>query len=220
MKWEMTESLEDLIALREAERRRLLAAALEEVPFEGWSRRALTQGAVALGLPAVDADRLFPGGPAEAIEFWNAEADQAVLDAFASAENPPPRVRDKVAFGVRARLEPLFPHREAVRRGLTVMALPQNASMAATLLYRTVDTIWHGAGDTSTDWNFYSKRGLLAGVYTTTLLHWLDDGSEGCADSWAFLDRRIDNVMGLPRALGQIQNRLKAGLRPLFRPAR
>ena len=86
----MTESLEDLIALREAERRRLLAAALEEVPFEGWSRRALTQGAVALGLPAVDADRLFPGGPAEAIEFWNAEADQAVLDAFASAEKRTP----------------------------------------------------------------------------------------------------------------------------------
>ncbi len=216
----MTESLEDLIALREAERRTLLAAALEEIPFEGWSRRALTQGALSLGLPAIDVDRLFPGGPVEAIEFWNAEADQAVLDAFANAERPPLRVREKVTFGVRARIEPLFPHREAVRRGLALMALPQNASTAATLLYRTVDTIWHGAGDTSTDWNFYSKRALLAGVYTTTLVHWLDDASEGCADSWAFLDRRIENVMGLPRALGQIQNRLKAGLRPLFRPAR
>lgn len=216
----MTESLEDLIAAREAERRQLLAATLDEIPFEGWSRRALTQGALSLGLPAVDVDRLFPGGPVEAIEFWNAEADQAVLDAFSHAERPPMRVRDKVAFGVRSRIEPLFPHREAVRRGLALMALPQNAALAATLLYRSVDTIWHAAGDTSTDWNFYSKRALLAGVYSTTLVHWLDDNSDGCAETWAFLDRRIENVMGLPRLMGQFQNRLKAGLRPLFRPAR
>jgi ubiquinone biosynthesis protein COQ9 len=224
MKWEMTESLEELIALREAERHNLLAAALGEIPFEGWSRRALTQGAQSIGLPAIDVDRLFPGGPVEAIEFWNAEADQAVLDAFAAvnpgAEHAALRVRDKITFGVRARIEPLFPHREAVRRGLGLMALPQNASTAATLLYRTVDTIWHGAGDTSTDWNFYSKRALLAGVYTTTLVHWLDDASEDCAETWAFLDRRIENVMGLPRLMGQFQNRLKAGLRPLFRPSR
>ena len=216
----MTESLENLIAAREAERRQLLAAALDEIPFEGWSRRSLTQGALSLGLPAIDVDRLFPGGPVEAIEFWNAEADQAVLDAFTHAERPPLRIRDKVTFGVRSRIEPLFPHREAVRRGLALMALPQNAALAATLLYRSVDTIWHAAGDASTDWNFYSKRALLAGVYSTTLVHWLDDKSEGCAENWAFLDRRIENVMGVPRLMGQFQNRLNAGLRPLFRPAR
>ena len=213
----MTESMEDLIAAREAERSRLLAAALEEVPFEGWSRRALTRGAISLGQPAIDADRLFPGGATEAIEFWSAEADQAVLDAFETASPAPLRIRDKVAFGVRARLEPLYPHREAVRRALSIMALPQNAAQGATLLYRTVDTIWHGAGDASTDWNFYSKRALLAGVYSTTLMHWLDDASDDCVESWAFLDRRIENVMGLPRVIGQMQNRLKAGLRPLFR---
>ncbi len=213
----MTYSLDDLTNAREAERRALLSAALEEVPFDGWSRRALTQGAISLGLPAIDVDRLFPGGPVEALEFWNAEADQAVLDAFENADPAPLRVRDKIAFGVRARLEPLFPHREAVRRGLTLMALPQNAALAATLLYRTVDTIWHGAGDTSTDWNFYSKRGLLAGVFGSTLVHWLDDASEDCVETWAFLGRRIDNVMTLPRAIGQLQNRLRAGLRPLFR---
>lgn len=212
----MTDSMDDLIAARDAERRRLLAAVLEEVPFEGWSRRALTQGAISLGQPAIDADRLFPGGVLEAIEFWNATADDAVLEAYAG-NSVPLRVRDKIAFGVRARLEPLHPNREAVRRGLAFMALPPNAAQAATLLYRTVDTIWHGAGDTATDWNFYSKRALLAGVYATTLMHWLDDESDGSEETWRFLDRRIDNVMGLPRVMGNLQNRLKAGLRPLFR---
>jgi ubiquinone biosynthesis protein COQ9 len=104
---------------------------------------------------------------------------------------------------VRARLEQLAPHREAVRRALSYLALPQNAALGAKCLYRTVDAIWYAAGDTATDYNFYTKRLLLAGVYSSTVLFWLNDKSEGYAETWAFLDRRIAEVVKLGGALGR-----------------
>ena len=79
-----------------------------------------------------------------------------------------------------------------------------HAPLALKLLYRTVDAIWYAAGDNATDFNFYTKRALLAGVYSSTVLYWLNDKSAGCADSWSFLDRRIDEVMQVPKLLGRV----------------
>ena len=92
---------------------------------------------------------------------------------------------------------------QAVRRALSYLALPRNAALGAKCLYRTVDAIWYAAGDTSTDYNFYTKRLLLAGVYASTLLFWLNDTSEGRAETWAFLDRRIAEVTRLGGTLGR-----------------
>src|SRR3546814_13076715 len=93
--------------------------------------------------------------------------------------------------------------REAVRRAIGYLALPQNALLSTRLLYRTVDAMWYAAGDTATDWNFYSKRALLAAVYSSTLLYWLNDRSEGFVDTWGFLDRRIGDVLRIPREIGR-----------------
>jgi ubiquinone biosynthesis protein COQ9 len=113
------------------------------------------------------------------------------------------RTRDRVAFAVRVRLEANTAHREAIRRALAILALPTNAPVSIAALYRTVDAVWYGAGDTSVDFNFYTKRGLLAGVYMATLVHWLDDASEGQEKTWTFLERRLDDVLKVPRLLGE-----------------
>ena len=109
------------------------------------------------------------------------------------------RTAERVADGVRTRLAILLPHREAVRRSLALLAMPQNLALAARLLYDTVDTIWHAAGDRATDFNFYTKRGLLAGVYAATTLYWLDDRSAGTAASDEFLARRLAEVTAIPK---------------------
>jgi ubiquinone biosynthesis protein COQ9 len=96
------------------------------------------------------------------------------------------------------------------------------------MLYRTIDTIWFGIGDRSADFSFYTKRGLLAAVYSSTLLYWLEDRSEDSIDSWAFLDRRIASIMQIPKlksrvktAAGRLPNPLRLiPKRPRFvRPA-
>lgn len=116
------------------------------------------------------------------------------------------KIRDRIRTAVRCRLEANSAHREAIRHALAVLASPLAGSLGARLLYRTVDAIWYAAGDTSTDFNFYTKRGILAAVYSSTLLFWLADRSPQSADSWAFLDRRIDNVMQFEKLKARLKN--------------
>ena len=105
------------------------------------------------------------------------------------------KTREKVALAIRLRLEAEAGHREAIRQALSFLALPTNAPLGAKCLYRTVDAIWYAAGDKATDFSFYTKRALLAGVYSATVLYWLNDKSEESAATWSFLDRRIADVM-------------------------
>jgi len=185
------------------QRRSLLDAALRHVPFDGWTWTAIDAGARELGLDAGEAQRLFPGGPLELIRAFSSQADRHMLEALESLDLDAMKVREKIAAGVRARLEAVAAHREAVRSGLNFFALPQNAPAGLACLYRTVDAIWYAAGDKATDYNFYSKRALLGAVYSSTLLFWLNDKSEGYVATWAFLDRRISEVLQVAGRLGK-----------------
>jgi ubiquinone biosynthesis protein COQ9 len=188
------------------EKRRLLAATLPHVPFEGWSGGAMLRGARDAGIEPGALPRAFPGGAIELVDFWIEEADRAMLEALAGHDLAAMKVRERIALAVRLRLMQQAGHREAMRRALALQALPGNAPGALKSLYRTVDAIWHAAGDTATDWNFYSKRLLLAGVYGATVLFWLDDKSEGSAASWEFLERRLSDVMGIQKLRGAVGN--------------
>lgn len=193
------------------DRRALLEALLPHVPFDGWSAKALALAARDSGRDAALVVRAFPGGAIEALDFWVAETDRAMLHALESRDLASMKIRDRVKTAVLVRLELVAAHREAVRRALTLEALPQQGPKALGQLYRTVDAIWYAAGDTATDFNFYTKRMLLGGVYATTLLYWLDDKSEGFAATAAFLDRRLGDVMKIQQAkskLGKLFDRL------------
>jgi len=183
----------------------LLLATLADVPFDGWSIAALRAGARAAGMDEAAASALFPRGAVEMVEWFSAWADRAMLERLAAAPLAEMKVRERVAAGIRARLTVLLPHREAARRALAVLAQPHNAPLALKLLYRTVDAIWYAAGDTATDFNFYSKRALLAAVYGATMLYWFEDRSPDGADTEAFLMRRLDDVMALPKVAERLR---------------
>lgn len=192
--------MNDPAALRDA----VLDAAMSHIPFDGWTREAAIRGAEDAGLDAAAAMRAFPGGQRDMIAWHLRQADRHMAEALADMDLGSLKIRERIATAVRTRLEQHMSHRDAIRKALTFLALPQNAPMAAQALYRTVDEMWHAAGDTSTDWNFYSKRGLLAGVYSSTVLYWLNDKSEGFEDTWAFLDRRIADVLKIPKLTGRL----------------
>lgn len=192
----------------------LLEAVLPHVPFDGWTMAALRRGAEDTGRSLDEARQAFPHGAADMVEHFSRLSDRRMLEALEEMDVASMRVTDRVATAVRVRLERAAPHREAVQRALAFLALPQNAALGARCLYRTVDAIWYAAGDTATDWSFYSKRGLLAGVVGATVLYWLGDRSEGFADTWSFLDRRLADVVRFGRASGRIRDRLSGLSRP------
>lgn len=182
---------------REEIKRKILKQALVYVPFDGWSQGILEQAAGEVGVDPSLGWRLFPRGVTDAIDYWSYLLDQEMLAALPSPENL--RVREKVALAVRTRLSLLIPMREVARKTSLYLAKPHHLGQATRLLYRTVNEIWYYAGDKSTDYNFYTKRGLLSWVYSTTFLYWLRDHSEGYEKTWSFLNRRIDEVLALPK---------------------
>lgn len=187
----------------DSQRRELARAMLSHVPFDGWSWAALHAAAQDLGLDKVDAANAFPEGPDGAIAVFSTEADHAMLVALEEYDLESMRTRDRVHTAVRVRLEQNAEHQEVIRRALSVLAMPGNAALATRLLYRTVDAIWSAAGDASIDVNFYSKRALLAGVYSATLLYWLEDTSDGNGATWTFLEQRLDNVVRIGGEFGK-----------------
>ncbi len=194
-------------------RRAILAAALRRVPFEGWSMGCLRGAAEDAGHDPAMARRAFPRGIADLLAFFMAEGDRHMNEALAETDLSAMRIRDRIAHCVRARLEYHADHRDAARRALALQATPQHAPAALAALCRTTDAMWRAAGDSATDFNYYTKRGLLAGVYGATLLYWLNDKSEDSAATWAFLDRRIADVMRIQKFRGRLDKRF-AGFEP------
>lgn len=192
-------------------RRRLLAGMLRHAPFDGWSDRALQAAARDEEIAPEMAALAFQGGPSDIADFLTQEADRQMVEAVAAALTEATdsqirlKIREKVALTVRTRLEQHAGHREALRALASFMALPGHAGLASRSLWRTVDAMWRAIGDTSTDFSYYSKRTLLAGIYASTVLVWLDDHSEGFADSFAFLDRRIDGAMAIERGKARLK---------------
>ena len=200
--------------LAESQRDALIAAMLPDVPFDGWSRAGLRAAARRIGMPAPEALALFSGGPAEFVACFSRWADRRMLDRL---ENLP-------ADQLRAahRLPPGLDDFQAdIDRALAILALPQHAPLGVRLLYETVDGIWYAAGDSATDFSFYTKRATLAAIYAGTLLYWLEDRSPGFADTRAFLERRLGDAARIAAARRRLEtafNRLPNPLR-LLRPS-
>jgi ubiquinone biosynthesis protein COQ9 len=195
---------------REEQRDRLLEAALAHVPFDGWSRRSLVAAAADVDIDQGLARRLFPRGGDDLLAHLERWADRRMLAQIDTEELQTLRVRERIARLVRARLEVLTPHREALRRATAARLLPGNALTATASLWRTVDLMWAVAGDRANDFSYYTKRSLLAAVWSSTFLFWLDDRSEGLTATSAFLDRRIENVMQIGRLRARFEDAVQA----------
>lgn len=199
----MSEAQDDLTL---DEIRVVLAPALaRHAAFDGWRRQAVTMAAQEKGIDPDIAALAFADGPVDMIDAWFASIDAGMIAAVPTDELAALSIRKKIIALIEARLTLLAPDREALRRAIAILALPTNAVRAGKLGWRAADVMWRAAGDTAVDFNHYSKRTTLTAVYAATLLVFVDDESEGHADSRAFLSRRIENVMQFEKAKAKLK---------------
>ncbi|MEL6451716.1 MAG: COQ9 family protein [Pseudomonadota bacterium] len=182
----------------------LLDAALMHVAFDGWSEATFKAAARDADVDLAMARAVCPRGAVDLALAYHARGD-AAMAARLKSDDLPDRFRDKVAAAVRFRIEAVT-DKEAVRRGTTLFALPMHAADGAKAIWGTADKIWDGLGDTSDDVNWYTKRATLSGVYSATVLYWLGDDSADNQATWAFLDRRIDDVMQIEKVKAQVRD--------------
>ena len=195
-------------------RRAILDEMLAEAAFDGFTNQSLRAAALASGADkaALDAGlvkRLFPAGVPDVLAYWSEEEDRAMAEAFTDMNPKPHGVTKSITWLIRQRIEGLDWNREAARRAAANLSLPQNAGLGAKLIWATADTMWRTIGDSSTDFNWYTKRASLSAIYTATLSRWFADSSavaeEPYKDTWAFLDARIENLMQFEKAKAQVQ---------------
>ncbi len=182
----------------------ILVASLPNVVFDGWSLQALRDGTEMARHEPSALLRAFPGGVTDAVEHFADWADRQMLDRLEAQSMAEMKVRERISLAVRTYFEVLEPYREAKRRQLSYLAMPQNVTLGLRLLYRTVDAMWFAAGDTSTDYNHYTKRALLAAVVSSSTFYWLDDKSDDHAETRAFIDRRLADVMAVGKATSSV----------------
>lgn len=205
---ELAES-DPLVALRAS----VVAAALPHVAFDGWSDKTLATAVAEAGVDPALARLAFPrGGVDLALAFHDAK-DAELRERLASADLSGLRFRDRIAHAIALRLELVASEREAVRRAAALFALPHLALDGARAIWRTADTIWTALGDTSRDFNWYSKRMTLSAVYSSCVLYWLGDSTPGASATREFIHRRIDNVMSFEETKAKIaQNPIGAAV--------
>lgn len=181
-------------------RARIAPGIAANAAFDGWGDAARDIAAEAEGIDRDVARLAFPGGAVDMIDAWFASIDTAMAAALPPATLGAMKIRARITALVEARLDAVAPVRESLRRAMAILAMPQNAARAARLGWRSVDLMWRMAGDTATDYNHYTKRTILLGVYAATMTVFLNDDSEGHADTRAFLSRRIDGIMRFEKA--------------------
>jgi ubiquinone biosynthesis protein COQ9 len=176
-------------------REQLALAVGENAVFDGWTRAAVEAAAKQLGIEPAQARLAFPKERAAMVDSYIQGVDREMERRLTPRKLRGMKIRERIRALVWTRLEIMGPAREAVRNALSILAMPQNAPQGLKIAWRSADLMWRIAGDTSTDFNHYTKRMTLGAVYGSTLLSWLDDESEGWSDTADFLDRRIDDVM-------------------------
>jgi ubiquinone biosynthesis protein COQ9 len=185
--------------------RLLLAPAIADAAvFDGWSTAAIETAAQEHGIDPSVAMLAFSGGPMAIIAAWIASIDAAMEQAFAGEALAELPIRERIRRLVSFRLDMLAGREEALNRALSIMAMPQNAARTLRLGWASADAMWYLAGDKATDYNHYTKRAILAGIYAATLAVFAHDKSEGKAETRAFLTRRIDGVMRFEKAKAQL----------------
>lgn len=185
----------------------ILTQALRLAPFEGWTETMLARASQAAGLDGFALTRAFPGGVVDCLTLHSRDADAAMAQAMAARDVASLKIHERVTEPILLRLRAALPHREAIRRGVALLALPHHASTGAALLHETVDTIWNIAQVKDAGMSWYSRRALLAGVYMSTLLFWLDDASQEQSATREFLGRRIGNVLAFGKLSRQWRER-------------
>ncbi|OFW99857.1 MAG: hypothetical protein A3E78_09385 [Alphaproteobacteria bacterium RIFCSPHIGHO2_12_FULL_63_12] len=187
-------------------RARLLPVALKAAVFEGFTAPMMAKAAGDAGVSAAELAAAFPTGPLGLVEYWSSIADRASAAALKGEGAAGLKIREKVALGVEARIAFLRPDKEAARRAAAYLALPLNAPTGARLVWNAADAIWRAMGDSSADFNFYSKRAILVGVLTSTMARWFADDGAGEAETRSFLRARIENVMQFEKLKAKVRD--------------
>ncbi len=189
-------------------KQKILDRVLANAPFDGWTESNLLKSTEEAGFDVNYSEIAFPSGIADIVDYYALKSNEKMLESLDKLDISSMKIRERISSGVMAKIQTYSENREAVRKLGVFYALPKNAPRSLKNISDTVNEIWYVAGDISADFNYYTKRLLLAGVYSATILYWLNDESDNYAGTKKFLDKRIEDVMKIQKCKGKVFDNL------------
>ena len=180
-------------------KQKLVDQAIKNVVFEGWTWKAINSGASLLNIEQDALKEMFPNGPRDLVREFESNLDSQMLARINKLKLEGMPIRMRIYTAVKIRIELYQHYREQISGLLSYLSFPGNITFGTRLTFKTVSKIWYAVGDESTDFSYYTKRGLLTAIYSATLLYWLSDDSKESEETWSFLERRIEDVMKIPK---------------------
>lgn len=194
---------------------KIMEFALRHIPFDGWTAEAIKRGASDAGVDPQEGIDIFGSNAIDMITYYSHMLDRQMRERAAQVDLASMKIRDRIASLLMMRLALMGPYREAAQKAATILSMPTNIPTGTKLMYETVDLMWVLAGDKSTDFSYYTKRATLSAVYSSTLLYWFRDMSHDYTSTREFLNRRLDNVMAIPKIKSKIKDAAKLVIWPL-----
>ncbi len=135
---------------------------------------------------------LFQGGLVELLSFLSQLNDDIMLEKLSHIINPT-SVTQKIAIATKIRVKLL--DRIILQKIFNFYINPLHTKNSIKLGFKTCDSIWKYSGDRSADYNYYSKRILLASVYLPSLLYYLGDDSENFESTDLFIQSSLEKIV-------------------------
>ncbi|KAK1377853.1 Ubiquinone biosynthesis protein [Heracleum sosnowskyi] len=187
------------------EQDRVLDASLLHVPKLGWTEVAMVAGARDVDVsPSIVGG--FPRKEAELVEHFMDECLHKLMDIIDSEEDLKNLIpNDRIAKLVRIRLELQVPYISKWPQALSIQAQPANVPNSFKQRAMLVDEIWHACDDEANDIDWYVKRTILGGIYSTSEIYMLTDSSPDFRDTWAFLNGRVRDAFDFKKSIQEAQ---------------
>ena len=188
-------------------RYQILLKAKEHVSKCGWNDKLFYNIASKSKFKFSEIAVLFPEGYITLLEMYLDTVNNQMTEDSKKINLIRLRVHERVKELVILRLKIMSREKELISKTYFHLLLPQNFKIASRCLYKAVDQIWFVAGDNSTDFNFYSKRAILASIYTLTMIHFINN--DNMDETLSVLNKLLKRVSKIPKIKSNISDYTK-----------
>ncbi len=198
----------------QAQRLQFIEVVAKNLATNGWNQKLLEKAELECGFEQGYHFILFQDGIRGAIRYFEAWQNKLMLDKLAENDMQPAKVREKIALALTLRIMQMedkqLDAKAIALQNSTYYGCLENTLFGAEMALSVCDNIWYYAGDKSTDFNYYTKRGLLLPVYLSAVMFYISDTSLGNVDTKNFIEQALANIINIASiknnvALGQIK---------------
>ena len=163
---------------------------------KGLSKNTLESISKKYGLDANETELLFPEGNIDFIKFTLEQLNNELEEYCREIDLIRLPVHKRIKKVLLSKISLMNKNKVFYRSIFLNLLIPKKNFSLPSQLYNSVDQIWFIAGDSSTDFNFYTKRLILSVIYSRIMLFFFNNNNQEELEN--ILDESLRRVSKIP----------------------